>query len=306
MKRIVKEQSTFDMIDAFTKRIEELESSSSVESSTFIDVDGMFGNPGDLYTDIDIEEYWESEHDNDPSLAQYDSFIDWYNDTKKWLKPVKASSLVSREGHPVNGLFGATEYSDMTQDSWKEIDTKQVRDVDGFWTDYTLYQNELDGRFVCVFGDKDIYRPEDGSFDWEGDSAEEAYEWFNSYEGFSDDDVFSASSIELDEDLLMNMFEDSKYSVQYAGYCDDGTIIITLPHNADDIEEAAEELGRCLNEGGVQFKDWNVNGRNVFLFESPSVSVNSASVGDRVIDEETGQEAAISEVDDDLVAIFSN
>ena len=92
------------------------------------------------------------------------------------------------------------------------IGQKQVKDSDGFLTDYTMYmrivcntadwfdflksdraqkgdipEEFIDG-YVFVFGDSDIYDPEDGYFDYECDSEEEAYEWFDSYNGFDDDD----------------------------------------------------------------------------------------------------------------------
>ena len=77
----------------------------------------------------------------------------------------------------------ANEY--VEEDYWEELDSKQVPDSDGFMTDYTLYTNNA-GRYVCVFGDKDVYTPEDGDYDWEGETEEEAKEWFNDYEGFNE------------------------------------------------------------------------------------------------------------------------
>ena len=55
-----------------------------------------------------------------------------------------------------------------------------------FWTEYTLYTLDFE-YFVCVFGDSDIYRPEDGYFDFECDTLEEAVEWFMCYDGFAED-----------------------------------------------------------------------------------------------------------------------
>lgn len=76
---------------------------------------------------------------------------------------------------------------------WELINRKAVRDFDGFWTEYSLYQNTEDGTYVCVFGDSDIYGPEDEDWDFETDLREEAEEWFDCYDGFED---------ELDEDYM--------------------------------------------------------------------------------------------------------
>ena len=98
-----------------------------------------------------------------------------------------------------------------------EVDSKQINDYDGFLTDYTMYEEYVIpkdewfdflrkykggskspyelmekwfNRYVFVFGDKELYDPNDGydEFDYECESDEEAYEWFNNYDGFDDED----------------------------------------------------------------------------------------------------------------------
>ena len=83
---------------------------------------------------------------------------------------------------------------DENSHDWKLIDTKQVYDADGFLTDYSWYEDS-DGTHVMVFGDSDIYTPDDMYFDMTFDSEEAAREWFDNYKGimdedYHDDDVF--------------------------------------------------------------------------------------------------------------------
>lgn len=73
-------------------------------------------------------------------------------------------------------------------DKWDELSKKQVRDSDGFFTDYTLYHNPFTDQYICMFGDSDVYQPDPDYADFECDTEEEAYEWFNSYTGIDDDD----------------------------------------------------------------------------------------------------------------------
>ena len=82
---------------------------------------------------------------------------------------------------------------DNDAEEWEEVASKSVEDSDGFLTDYVWY---TDGnKHVFIFGDSDIYRPEDGYFDWEVDIVEgkeaeaykEAQDWFNSYNGFAEE-----------------------------------------------------------------------------------------------------------------------
>jgi len=64
-----------------------------------------------------------------------------------------------------------------------------VYDSDGFTTDYTLYFDNEENNYFTVFGDSDLYGPEDSEHDWDfGPNEDEAREWFEDYEGFVDDD----------------------------------------------------------------------------------------------------------------------
>lgn len=102
-----------------------------------------------------------------------------------------------------NHISGSSEdlYS-----QWIELDHKMVYDYDGFTTDYTLYKS-LDGdRFVCIFGDKDLYYPENTDPDFECETEREAREWFEDYEGFGYED----------EDIENGFWEDIKSSQSLA------------------------------------------------------------------------------------------
>lgn len=72
-------------------------------------------------------------------------------------------------------------------DEYKLVDRKTVYDSDGFATDYSWYVDK-NGHHVFVFGDSDLYRPEDGEYDWEEDNEEVAREWFDNYKGFEEEE----------------------------------------------------------------------------------------------------------------------
>lgn len=82
-------------------------------------------------------------------------------------------------------------------DRYEFIDTKSVLDSDGFLTDYTMYKDTETGMYVFIFGDNDFYGPDEGSVDWECETFEEAYEWFNDYNGFDEelDEIEECESI---------------------------------------------------------------------------------------------------------------
>lgn len=82
----------------------------------------------------------------------------------------------------------ASDYYDEDEMQYEFVARKDVYDSDGFTTDYTMYYDVLNDRYVFVFGDADIYKPEDEDFDWECDTEEEAREWFDNYTGIYDED----------------------------------------------------------------------------------------------------------------------
>ncbi len=71
--------------------------------------------------------------------------------------------------------------------NYEFVSSKSVMDSDGFYTDYTWYRRSSDGLNVFVFGDNEVYGPEDGYFDFETDNDWEAEQWFSSYNGFEED-----------------------------------------------------------------------------------------------------------------------
>lgn len=77
-----------------------------------------------------------------------------------------------------------SEYK-LGSDDWQEVSSKRVKDSDGFMTDYTWYTNG--DVHIFMFGDKEIYSPDEDYADWSAETEEEAQNWFDSYRGFDDD-----------------------------------------------------------------------------------------------------------------------
>lgn len=106
--------------------------------------------------------------------------------------------------HPDQELDSSDGYS---VPNWEEVASKQVLDSDGFLTDYTMY---TDGEtYICMFGDKEIYKPDAGYADYETEDEKNAWDWFNTYEGFADDfesdedyDIYSSQEVDDGEDDL--------------------------------------------------------------------------------------------------------
>lgn len=81
-------------------------------------------------------------------------------------------------------------YPDTLGDRYYRIDIKHVKDSDGFLTDYTWWYDAATDQHIFIFGDSEVYTPEDSSPDWETDSEDTAQEWWDNYVGpYEDDDL---------------------------------------------------------------------------------------------------------------------
>lgn len=69
-----------------------------------------------------------------------------------------------------------------------EIASKLVMDCGGFLTEYTMYLNIATGEYVFIFGDKDIYTPDNTDPDWVCETREESWIWFENYHGINEEE----------------------------------------------------------------------------------------------------------------------
>ena len=84
-----------------------------------------------------------------------------------------------------------------------------------------------------------------------------------------EDRMTDATELEesLSDEVLLDIFNECDYDVISAGYTDNNEAIVTLNHNVQNIDYAAEQLISCLETAGIFIVDWNTNGNNVFIFE---------------------------------------
>ena len=127
----------------------------------------------DLELEDSVEEGWN------PNMTDCPTCGDTSFDSKKG----RCSKCGYRES-----LQEDWPYDDEEDSEYEYIARKSVQDSDGFQTEYTWYKSP-DGLNVFVFGDSDLYTPEQGNFDHEEEDDNAAQEWFDSYVGFGDDFV---------------------------------------------------------------------------------------------------------------------
>ena len=94
------------------------------------------------------------------------------------------------------------DYDYKDQHPWTLVKKKDVRDSDGFLTDYAWY---TDGeKHIFMFGDVDMYNPDEDYADWVAETEQEATEWFDNYHGFEQEDCW-------------DNFDEDDYDNEYTG-----------------------------------------------------------------------------------------
>lgn len=119
---------------------------------------------------ISVNQYFNGDYEVMEKYIHHDAYYDSIDECDK-----------------ITAAYADDDLLDEDDLDWERLATKTVLDSDGFTTDYTLYKNKSEDVYICMFGDSDVYRPSLDYSDWDGSTEEEAWEWFNSYNGFEDD-----------------------------------------------------------------------------------------------------------------------
>lgn len=82
------------------------------------------------------------------------------------------------------------------QERYELISRKDVEDFDGFNTEYSLYFDHDKNNYFTVFGDSDIYGPEDDHDADFGSNEKAALEWMKTYKVIEDEE----DTVEFDDD----------------------------------------------------------------------------------------------------------
>lgn len=68
---------------------------SSSRSDSYVDVDGVMGSRGDVWTVAELADYWNREQVNDLILSEYATYEDWLDDTLAAMRPLDSSRKVN-------------------------------------------------------------------------------------------------------------------------------------------------------------------------------------------------------------------
>lgn len=200
-------------------------------------------------------------------------------------------------------------------DRYEEIKSKSVVDADGFTTDYTMYLDKDEQKYIFMFGDKEMTPPADEYADWMSEDEEIANSWFDHYVGFNDDEEISDEHTELQTEAYVATETRYHYVLRYDGglepvYYATGDRFVDDVRDAsvceyDIYSEAAEDVENA-NDAWIHEADFEdeleaLDDDYDALYEK-FVKESGGFKPYRVIDEE----GVVSDTDDDTPEVFSS
>ena len=150
-------------------------------------VDTYYGDLCEVFCkDNECEEKEESnDYEEDPFLLQY-TFDRIDSDDPD----IEVTEYEYNSPYDFDEDWDSEDYDEDEDslDRYERMEGKTVYDSDGFTTDYILYYDTYEEKYFTMFGDEDFYEPSLEYADAEFDTYAEAKEWFDNYEGFTDED----------------------------------------------------------------------------------------------------------------------
>ena len=139
--------------------------------------------------------------------------------------------------NPVRNYMKENLVNGHEPDRYEYIKSKRVVDSDRFYTDYTMYYDHEANKYIFIFGDNDMYDPDNSDPDWECDTQSEANEWFDNYHGFDEDDYDWRDDIESCDDILSSEeFVDMGTGLEYWYFTTHGVQPGSVPKGLNIIE----------------------------------------------------------------------
>ena len=177
-----------------------------------------------MYATITIEDtvyaftipYADLKHDTSIDTTYIlDSISDEVSDK---LESVESSKHVDDEKQSqIRATYQYDEMDEYDDSLWDMLESKSIRDTGGFLTEYTLYEytgdpaDVNDDKYICMYGDRDLYPPDETFADFATSNEDEAYEWFENYIGpgdEEDDDIYSAIDTSDKPFVVITKFDD--------------------------------------------------------------------------------------------------
>lgn len=164
--------------------------------------------------------------------------------------------------------------------NYKLIATKAVVDSDGFTTDYSWYKDLDTGDNFFIMGDADFYEADPMYADYETSDDAVAREWFDTYEGFVDEE-------QLDEDVARTTSGDTiegEMSLDGDEFVDENGEKHPVNDAGEVVVDEILDEAKALNEAPViTLRDDEINNPDSFDLKS--------AIHQRVEDEKAAKEA---------------
>lgn len=165
-------------------------------------IEALCSFPINIY-DVEIDtmgtliiSYEVKEEDYNPDVIEFTiiDILEGMEDRIRATQPVKVEGISKKYVRAMRNRKSVKEDYNIDFDAitipederYEYIKSKDVSD-NGWITEYTMYYDWEDDKYVFILGDSDLYDPTNESPDWECDTEAEANDWFDNYTGFEDE-----------------------------------------------------------------------------------------------------------------------
>lgn len=114
-----------------------------IHEELYKDVSGIMGEPNETYSIEDLENYWNAQKDNDPSLRTYSNYNSWLRDTLSYMEEVEDANDNWNDEDNID-FDPDNRMSEMPWDYGKHFD-ESIKGTDDFIEGKT-YVAEADGK----------------------------------------------------------------------------------------------------------------------------------------------------------------
>lgn len=188
----------------------------------FKDPQGMFGEPGSIVTAQELKDYWDEEHEWDPSLQEFDNFEDWYYGTIEWFKPIEESYVSKLH---IKESEGSIKYTGRT---WKDfianLESNSRYKVDSAYRrKYEQWIELIDDNGVIYDAEvTPIYR---GGYELMDYNINKSY--------LHNESVRKVSKIRIKESAIKNNIENIMYNASLVHSYDDLDVVLSSLYKLD-------------------------------------------------------------------------
>lgn len=126
--------------------------SAETSSDSYVDVDGVMGSRGDVWTIAELADYWNREQANDPIFSEYATYEDWLDDALAAMRPLNSSRKVNSSRKEGNNSMRKVIFRGKLNSSRKSAQRATSKKLNSSFDFEKLTIDELEDKYCDEWG----------------------------------------------------------------------------------------------------------------------------------------------------------